>query len=341
MSYDVAIVGGGPVGLAAAIEARMAGLSVVVVEPRTGVIDKACGEGLMPGAVPLLLRLGVVVEGSPIHGITYRQGERQVTHRFAGAPGMGVRRTDLHTALAARCDELGVERVYTRVDELEVTDAEVRIGSGIRSSYLLGCDGLHSSVARLAGLGMPTREGRRRYGVRQHFAVAPWADTVQVYYGPHAELYVTPVTAGVVGVAMLGRRGVDFDDAIAAVPDLAKRLADAIPVSTRRGAGPFPRRTRARTAGRVLLVGDAAGYVDAITGEGLRLGLAQAREAVRCIAVDRPGDYERAWRHTTRSFRVLTSSLVALATSPLRRGIVPAAVLLPRVFGFVVERLAR
>ncbi|MEJ1230810.1 MAG: FAD-dependent oxidoreductase [Galbitalea sp.] len=48
--FDVAIVGGGPVGLVAAIEARLAGLSVVVIEQRAGVIDKACGEGLMPGA---------------------------------------------------------------------------------------------------------------------------------------------------------------------------------------------------------------------------------------------------------------------------------------------------
>ena len=56
---DVLVVGGGPVGLAAAIEARLAGLSVVVVEPRVGAIDKACGEGLMPGTLTALARVGV------------------------------------------------------------------------------------------------------------------------------------------------------------------------------------------------------------------------------------------------------------------------------------------
>ena len=56
---DVLVVGGGPVGLAAAIEARLRGLDVVVLEPRRGTVDKACGEGLMPGALGLLHRWDV------------------------------------------------------------------------------------------------------------------------------------------------------------------------------------------------------------------------------------------------------------------------------------------
>ena len=91
----------------------------------------------------------------------------------------------------------------------------------------------------------------------------------------------------------------------------------------------------------MLLVGDASGYVDAITGEGLRLGFAQAEVAVRAIAQDRPENYEDDWRRVTRDLRMLTSGLVAAARSPLRAAIVPVAVALPRVFGVVVERLAR
>ena len=56
---DVVVAGGGPIGLAAALHAHRAGLSVVVREPRAGAIDKACGEGLMPGAVAELAALGV------------------------------------------------------------------------------------------------------------------------------------------------------------------------------------------------------------------------------------------------------------------------------------------
>ncbi len=343
MIYDVAVVGGGPVGLAAAIEARLAGLSVVLLEQRIGVIDKACGEGLMPGAAPLLARLGVAPAGQPLRGVTYRQGSRQVTHRFAGAGGLGVRRTELHAALAARAEQLGVERLTAKVESVVASDDRLAINGDVACRYLLACDGLHSTVARLAGLAVAAPSARRRtrrYGVRQHYAVAPWSDNIEVYYGRSAEFYVTPVSDSVVGLSMLAGRGTDYETALAAIPALADRVAGAEAASPRRGAGPFRQRTRARTAGRILLVGDASGYVDALTGEGLRLGFAQARDAVRVVVAERPGDYERAWRRTTRDFRVLTSGLVLLATSPLRGWIVPLAVRLPRLFGRIVERLA-
>lgn len=341
MIYDVAIVGGGPVGLAAAIEARLAGLSAIVVEQRLGTIDKACGEGLMPGAIPLLERLGVHPEGHPLRGITYTQGSRTVTHRFRTGAGLGVRRTTLEDALIARATELGVVRVSSKVERVRVGEHAVSIGGEFDARYLLACDGLHSTVARLVGLARPVPRGGRRYGVRQHFSVAPWSDNVEVYYGAASELYITPVADDTIGVAMLAARHVDFDEAIAGVPALADRLAGAASASSRRGAGPFRQRTSARVRGRVLLVGDASGYVDAITGEGLRLGFEEAREAVRCIAADRPEDYERAWKQTTREFRVLTRRLVVAATSPLRPGIVPLAAAAPALFGAVVERLAR
>ena len=339
-SFDVAIVGGGPIGLVAAIEARLAGLTVVVIEQRDGVIDKACGEGLMPGALPMLDRLGVDPDGMPIMGITYTQGSRSVSHRFAGAPGRGVRRTTLHAALSKRADELGVVRVTAKVDALEQTVDEVRV-AGMTARYLLACDGLHSTIARLVGLALPAPKRSRRYGIRQHYAMKPWGDTVEIHYGHRAEIYVTPIAANEVGVAMLGAQHTDFDQAIADIPDLAARLHGVPLVSSRRGAGPFRQRTRARTTGRVLLVGDASGYVDAITGEGLRLGFAQALAAVGCIVADDPRRYEGEWTRITRDFRVTTTALVRFATSPLRRGIVPLSAALPGRFGAVVESLAR
>ncbi|PRC62830.1 monooxygenase, partial [Mycobacterium sp. ITM-2017-0098] len=65
-----------------------------------------------------------------------------------------------------------------------------------------------------------------------------------------------------------------------------------------RAAGPLRQRVRRRVAGRVLLVGDAAGYVDALTGEGLGLAFAAARLLAGSVAADRPGDYEEQWRRT-------------------------------------------
>ena len=216
-------------------------------------------------------------------------------------------------------------------------------GSDARADWVLACDGLHSSMRRLLQLDRPgwRSPAARRYGLRRHVAVAPWSSLIEVHWTPRAEVYVTPVAADTVGIAMLGPRGGDLDAAIASIPDLADRVAGADAASSLRGAGPFHQRSARRVAGRVLLVGDASGYVDAITGEGLRLGFAQAEVAVRAIVERNPEAYEGEWRRVTRDFRMLTSGLVAAARSPLRGAIVPVAVALPRVFGGVVERLAR
>ena len=336
---DVLVVGGGPVGLASAIEARLAGLTVALVEPRDGDVDKACGEGLMPGALPLLARLGVDPDGMPLRGVSYRTETRRADHLFRSGEGRGVRRTTLHRALADRATELGITRVAARVEAVLQTNSTVT-AAGLTARYLLACDGLHSSVRRQVGLERAVR-GSRRFGLRRHFAVAPWNDFIEVHWTREAEVYITPIAPGLTGVAVLGPPRTDFDTAVAAVPELAERLAGVDAVTEVRGAGPFRQRAAARTAGRVLLVGDASGYVDAITGEGLRLGFEQAHVAVAAVADDTPTRYEREWRRVTRDFRVLTHGLVAAAGSPLRGGIVPAASALPGLYGAIVERLAR
>lgn len=335
---DVLVVGGGPVGLAAAIEARLAGLTATIIEPREGVIDKACGEGLMPGAMPLLERLGVDPEGMPLAGISYRRGSTHADHRFRSGVGRGVRRTTLHAALAARSAELGVERVVGKVDALE-QDADGVSAGGIRARWLLGCDGLHSSVRALLGVARPST-APRRFGLSRHYELAPWSDLVEVHWAPRAEVYITPLAPSLVGVAFLGPPRTDPDATLAAVPELADRLRGVAHGRTR-GAGPFRQRASHVRAGRALLVGDASGYVDAITGEGLRLGFDQARSAIACIVEGRVHEYERDWRRLTREFRVTTGNLVAAASSPLRPAIVPLAAALPGLYGSVVERLAR
>ena len=66
---DILVVGGGPVGLSAAIMAAQAGFSVSILEQREGCIDKACGEGLMPAAVEQLQQMGVQIQQSyAFHG---------------------------------------------------------------------------------------------------------------------------------------------------------------------------------------------------------------------------------------------------------------------------------
>ena len=86
---DLLIVGGGPGGLATALHARRLGLSVIVAEPRENPIDKACGEGLMPGGLAELTSLGVDPAGMPFHGIAYASEHHRAEARFRSGPGRG------------------------------------------------------------------------------------------------------------------------------------------------------------------------------------------------------------------------------------------------------------
>ena len=336
---DLLVAGGGPVGLVTAIHARLSGLEVVVVEPRQGPVDKACGEGLMPDAVARLAQVGVDPPGRELGGIRYLADGRGVQARFSKLPGRGVRRTELHAALSDRARALGVSFAQGRVEGIRQDTAWIE-AAGIRARYLVGADGLHSQVRRALGV-EASGDARPRFGVRQHFAVSPWTDMVEVHWLSDAELYVTPVGENLVGVAVLGKAPLHLDEAIGRVPGLAGRLAGAPAASTARGAGPLRQRVTRRSVGRALLVGDAAGYVDALTGEGLSVGFAEAAAAVRAIVRDEPRNYEPEWHSITRSYRWLTGSLLWTASRrSLRPLIVPAARTMPWAFRRLVDGIA-
>lgn len=244
---DLLIAGGGPAGLATAIHGALAGLEVVVAEPRPTPIDKACGEGLMPGAVRRLLELEVPVAGQPFHGIRYVDATsgRQAEGLFRRGPGLGVRRTALQAALAERAARLGVRVVPRRVAEVRQDEHGV-YASGFTARYLVAADGLHSTVRRGMGLAAPDVAGLpARYGLRRHYAVAPWSDLVEVHWAAHCEAYVTPLAPDRIGVALLTSEHAPFDVQLAGFPCCRR---DCPPLPGRRCAGPG-RCARARGCG--------------------------------------------------------------------------------------------
>jgi flavin-dependent dehydrogenase len=250
---DLLIVGGGPGGLATALQARRHGLSVIVAEPREDPIDKACGEGLMPGGLAELMSLGVDPAGMPFRGIAYVSEQRRAEALFRNGPGRGVRRTTLHAALEARAKEQDTEWIRTKVTSVQ-QDAHGVTAAGVRAKWLVGADGLHSTVRR--SVGIKVKAGNpRRYGVRWHFTVPAWSEFVEVYWSRRGEAYVTPVEPDLVGVAILSRGRPD----LGWFPRLARHLEGASRGHAR-GCGPLRQVVSRRVAGRVLLVGDAAGY---------------------------------------------------------------------------------
>ncbi len=370
---DLLVIGGGPVGLATSLYAAQLGLTVTVLEPRLGsrtpkphmrdsgtdsettpaTIDKACGEGIMPGGLQALTALGVDPIGMPIKGICYVSKDRLVSTAFSAGPGRGVRRTVLHEALLQATQHAGVDLIPLTATGLEQHERGVRVttqatrgrpGPALNASYLVAADGLHSPTRRTLGLeaAPPRHSGRPRYGLRQHSGIRPWSDHVEVHWADLGEAYVTPVAPDVVGVAILTDRRGSFDVLLRSFPELCDRLDRAPVVSDVRGAGPFRQKAIRRVAGRVLLVGDASGYVDALTGEGIGIGLAQAREAVRALAAADPEAYEAAWRRVTWRGAALTNALVQTTRPALgRRLIVPVAQRIPWVFRWAVDELAR
>lgn len=343
MTIDLVIVGGGPVGLGTAIYAARAGLATTVLEPRDGDVDKACGEGLMPGGLAALAALGVQPPGFRLAGITYRAPGVQATATFRAGPGRGVRRTVLHRALRTAALESGVELRPCAATDLD-TDGDrvvVTCGDGalVPAAYLIAADGLHSPTRRRLGLDRPAQR-RTRFGQRQHFRTPPWTDQVEVHWGPRAEAYVTPIADDMVGVAVLSSERTPYTTQLRQFPELCARLAGAEPASDVRGAGPLRQRTVAPSCGRVMLVGDASGYVDALTGEGISLGLAHGRAAVDAITRGRPESYAPAWRAVNRVPYVATGLLVrATQAAWVRKRIVPTAAAMPWLFGAAVHRL--
>jgi flavin-dependent dehydrogenase len=352
--HDVAIAGGGPAGLAAAIRAAQRGFRTVLFERGGAIPDKACGEGLMPSGVRELERLGAPIAGdlcSPFRGIRYVQEDGTILEaRFAAQPGIGIRRTTLAQALRHRALACGADlrpgtvagfRALSGCVELQVD------GAILPARFLIAADGLHSPLRKAAGLEVPQVRAHLRYGIRRHFALPPWSDFVEVYWTEGVEAYVTPVGPRSVNVAFLRAREAteDFDGLLARFPSLREKIGEAASASELRGAGPLLQRVRARWSERLALIGDAAGYVDAITGQGLSLAFAASAILMQSLPDDLSADLRPALRRYAIGVRapwlryaLPAHGLVALSRRPaLRRAALRSIASIPGAFAALVR----
>lgn len=335
-SPSLLVVGGGPAGLATAVAARLEGFTVRVMDASTPPLDKACGEGLMPDAVANLRKLGVRLlpsDTAVFQGIRYIDGDRVAEARFPAGEGLGVRRTVLHEALRQRAKGLGVEMLWgRRATGFSGNAVETQEGS-LAADWIVAADGLRSPMRRWAGLGGAPGK-HQRFAVRRHYSLAPWSDLVEVYWGPGYEAYVTPVSAEELGVAFLWQdRKTSFDELLEGLPALHRRLRGAKVASRDRGCGPLHQRVKRVARGPLALVGDASGYLDAITGEGLALAFHQAFALVESLQKGGLRNYVAAHRRIARLPNAMTQILLFAERHPaVRRRLVGALKKEPEIF---------
>jgi len=295
--YDAVVVGGGPAGTSTAILLAERGQRVALVDRARFPRVKACAEFVNPEALRILDRLGLL-ERARAAGAVEFHGMRLVSpgghqtlldfYADAGRSALGISRWALDQLAIERCRTLGVEVMEgTQVRGVLREGAQV---IGVRASragqsvdllgrVVVGADGHHSAVSRELGLDRP-RAWPRRIGLAAHYEDFPLSDALgEMHVGRNGYCGVAPQEGGRVNVAMVvelkrveGRVGSVaefFERALATYPGLRERVGVARRVTPVRGVGPLARRVQRVSGDGFLLVGDAAGFFDPFTGEGI------------------------------------------------------------------------
>ncbi len=345
LDCEVLVVGAGPAGsaLAAALAAR--GRDVLLVESRSHPRPKACAEYASPRIVEELRRLGLGDEAwqhdaLALDGMRVIRGDGAVDIRYDDGMGprtaWGVERTAFDAALAAHAASRGARLLErTTFEDVQLRGGSV-IGATLRSAdgrravgcrWLVGADGARSRVAQRLGVERPVRAPRRLGMVAHYEAIPDLAVSGEMHVGSGYYVGLAPLAGGRLNVGMAlpmnghaPRAAEDrFQAAIDGIPAVAGRLAGGKRLTPIRGASPIGHRV-ARAAGPGwLLIGDAAGFIDPFTGEGIYRALRSARAAGEALSGDDEGvsaRYLAARRHAFAAKDALTWLVQGMLASP-------------------------
>jgi geranylgeranyl reductase family protein len=362
LSCDVLVVGAGPAGSAAAAALALAGRDVLLVESHAHPRPKACAEYASPRIAEELARLGLADDAwqhdaLPVRGMRVIRGADSVemTYRDAGGqrPAWGLDRERFDALLARHAVDSGARLMErTALDDVHwrggqdasggrVTGAALRTGGGrltVRCRWLIGADGARSRVAQRVSVELGA--GRvRRLGLVAHYEGVPeLADHGEMHVARGYYIGLAPLAGDRLNVGMAlpldgDRRSAEerFSAAIDGLPAVAERLRGRRRLTPIRGASPIGHRVRSSAGRGWMLIGDAAGFIDPFTGEGIYRALRSARAAAEALAAGlddgAAGRYRAARQQAFAAKDTLTWTIQEMLAAPA-------------VMGYALRRLA-
>jgi flavin-dependent dehydrogenase len=302
---DVAIVGAGPAGAALAMELGRRGVRVNLYEKARAPRLKACGEGILPhGVVALEAIAGGLPEAPRVRGLRFVVDGLSVEADFPEGRGLVARRDRLHAWMLDRAGAM--------------PGIDVRMGTAYSPAgerFVVGADGAKSIFHRRLPAHSPPV---RRVGLSTHIVgIEGVRDQVEVFFHQDGEIYLAPSGGGEALVAALLYQRTFSRDGLTRllreIPELRARTAHIAMTTPLLAAAPLGLRVPRIVDGNLLLIGDAAGAPDPITGDGMALAFASVKPAADAIVSGDLRQYERTRLRMGRSSERLGRLLLRMA----------------------------